>query len=136
MALDVSSSRTGLSRIALILGPALALALLVFHGKYEPIEYLATLLNILFVSTIIYCVFAVQRTQYAFGFDEIASGFSLKLPAGVLALAVTAFGITGSGRERSSCTRTGVLRRAMPPGRDRETNRPSGRPAPKGGFAS
>lgn len=73
----------------------IALGLLVFHGRYEPIEHIATLLNLLFLFIIFYCVFAVQGTRYGFGFNDIAGGFSLKLPPGTLVLAVTAFGITG-----------------------------------------
>ncbi len=74
---------------------AVALALLVFRGTYRHIEILATLFNVLFTSLILYCVFAVQRTEFAFGLNDVASGFSLQIPQGSLTLALTAFGITG-----------------------------------------
>ena len=74
---------------------AVALALLVFRGTYRHIEVLATLFNVLFTSLVLYCVFAVQRTEFAFGWNDVAGGFSLQVPSGARALALTAFGITG-----------------------------------------
>ena len=74
---------------------AVALALLVFRGTYRHIEVLATLFNVLFTSLVLYCVFAVQRTEFAFGWNDVAGGFSLQVPSGALTLALTAFGITG-----------------------------------------
>ena len=77
------------------IGIAVVLALLVFRGTYRHIEILATLFNVLFTSLILFCVFAVQRTEFAFGLNDVASGFSLQIPQGSLTLALTAFGITG-----------------------------------------
>jgi manganese transport protein len=76
-------------------GVTVALALLVFRGSYRHIEILATVFNVLFVSVILFCIVVVQRTEYAFGLNDIASGFSLQVPPGALTLALTAFGITG-----------------------------------------
>ena len=76
-------------------GVTVLVALLVFRGAYRQIEILATLFNTVFVSLILFCVFAVQRTEYAFGLDDVAGGFSFQVPPGALALALTAFGITG-----------------------------------------
>ncbi|MHC4130871.1 MAG: Nramp family divalent metal transporter [Planctomycetota bacterium] len=73
------------------------IALLVCSGKYRLIELAAIIMNLLFVSSILFCVFAVQRTEYAFGLKEVASGFSVKLPSEAIVLALTAFGITGIG---------------------------------------
>jgi Mn2+/Fe2+ NRAMP family transporter len=74
---------------------AFLLGLLVFHGKYEPVEKLATFFNLVFVSSILYCIFATLRTRYAFNLHDLASGFTFKLPPEGLALAVAVFGITG-----------------------------------------
>ncbi|MCH8215992.1 MAG: Nramp family divalent metal transporter [Planctomycetes bacterium] len=74
---------------------AVALALLVFRGTYRHIEVLAILFNVLFTSLVLYCVFAVQRTEFSFGWNDVAGGFSLQVPSGARALALTAFGITG-----------------------------------------
>jgi Mn2+/Fe2+ NRAMP family transporter len=56
---------------------------------------IATFFNVAFVSLILYCVLAMQRTDYAIGLADLVSGFSLKLPPDTLILALTAFGITG-----------------------------------------
>lgn len=76
---------------------AAVVSLLVFHGRYGPVELIAAALNALFVVTILTCVGAVQLTPYAVSAREIASGFSLRFPAGTAALAIAAFGITGVG---------------------------------------
>jgi Mn2+/Fe2+ NRAMP family transporter len=73
------------------------IALLVCSGKYRLIELAAITMNLLFVSSILFCVFKVQRTEYAFGLKDLASGFSVKLPSEAIVLALTAFGITGIG---------------------------------------
>lgn len=79
--------------VAIVIG--ITLALLVFRGRYRHIEFLATLFNVLFTSLVLYCVFAVQRTEFAFGMNNVVGGFSLQMPPGSLTLALTAFGITG-----------------------------------------
>ena len=71
------------------------LGLLVFHGRYDPIEKLATFFNCVFVSSILYCNFATLRTRYAINLQDLASGFTFKLPPEGLVLAVAVFGITG-----------------------------------------
>ena len=74
---------------------AVVLALIVFRGSYRHIELLATVFNVLFTALVLYSVVAVMRTEFAFGLADVATGFSLQVPAGALALALTAFGITG-----------------------------------------
>lgn len=71
------------------------LVLMVVHGKYGPIEIIATLFNGVFVVAVLYCVIAVQGTSYAFSGSDILSGLTFHLPAGSLGLALAAFGITG-----------------------------------------
>ena len=80
---------------AVAIGIGVVLALLIFRGTYRYIEILATLFNVLFTSLVLYCLFAVQRTEFAFGLNDIADGLSLQMPPGTLTLALTAFGITG-----------------------------------------
>jgi Mn2+/Fe2+ NRAMP family transporter len=80
---------------AVAIGIGVALALLIFRGTYRYIEILATLFNVLFTSLVLYSLFAVQGTEFAFGLNDVASGFSLQMPPGSLTLALTAFGITG-----------------------------------------
>jgi manganese transport protein len=73
----------------------IAIGLMVFHGKYGPIEKIATLFNVLFASAILYCVYAIQSTDYAFSLSNLASGLTFHLPSDALVFALTAFGITG-----------------------------------------
>lgn len=75
----------------------LMIALPIFTGKYKIVEVMATGLNLIFVVAVGYCVIAVQGTVYAFGWGELAEGLTFQLPAGALALAIGAFGITGVG---------------------------------------
>lgn len=76
-------------------GVAVLLALLVFRGTYRHVEFLATAFNVLFTAMVLYCVVAVMRTEFAFGWSDVAAGFSLQMPPGAMTLALTAFGITG-----------------------------------------
>lgn len=80
---------------AVAIGIGVMLALLIFRGSYRYIEILATVFNVLFTLLILYCLFAVQRTGFAFGLSDVTDGFSLQMPPGSLTLALTAFGITG-----------------------------------------
>ncbi len=73
----------------------IVIALLVFHGKYKPVEWIATALNFIFIATVLYCVIAIQWTPYAYSFTELASGFTFHLPSNLVAVALGAFGITG-----------------------------------------
>ena len=73
------------------------MALLVFHGRYRPVEIIAGSLNLVFVSSILYCSAAVQRTPYAFSLSDLACGLAFQLPPEGLLLAAAVFGITGVG---------------------------------------
>ena len=74
---------------------AVSLSLLVYRGGYGRIQNIAIGLNIFFTTIILFCVFAVQKTQYAYGWADIAGGFSFKLPSELWAIALTVFAITG-----------------------------------------
>lgn len=78
-----------------LFGLAGVIVLVLFQGRYEPVELVATLLNLLFVGTVLGCVVALQWTPKRFGLGDVLSGFSLQLPAASVGLAVAAFGITG-----------------------------------------
>ena len=79
----------GLLLISLLIG------LLIAHGRYGPVEVVSTLLNLVFVSGVLYCVVAIQWTPYAFSWSDLGKGLSFSLPQATLGLAVAAFGITG-----------------------------------------
>lgn len=97
-AAQAASQAFGLSSTALWIGILwIIIALLVCSGRYRLIELAAIGMNFVFVSIILFCVFAVQRTQFAFGWNDVAAGFGLKLPSEAIVLALTAFGITGLG---------------------------------------
>ncbi len=74
---------------------ALVISFCIFHGFYRPVEWIATGLNVLFVSVIIYCLYAIQHTPYAFSLADLGQGFTLQLPTEVSHIAFSAFGITG-----------------------------------------
>jgi hypothetical protein len=76
---------------------AASLSLLVFHGKYRPVEMTAALLNLAFVSTILYCNIAILRTAYSYTLGDLAEGLSFRIPAAAVGLAAAVFGITGIG---------------------------------------
>ncbi len=73
----------------------LALGLLVFHGKYGPVEMIAAGMNFLFVAAVLYCVIAVQWTPYAYSLKDLGSGFLFHWSPELAPLALAAFGITG-----------------------------------------
>jgi manganese transport protein len=73
----------------------LLIGLLIAHGRYGPVELVSTLLNLLFVGGVLYCVAAIQWTPYAFSWLDLGTGLSFSLPRETLGLAVAAFGITG-----------------------------------------
>ncbi|MCP5521975.1 MAG: Nramp family divalent metal transporter [Verrucomicrobiales bacterium] len=73
----------------------LMIGALIRSGRYAPVELAATVMNLVFLGTVFYCVLAIQRTDYALHAADLAKGLSFRLPSGMLALAVSAFGITG-----------------------------------------
>ncbi len=97
-AAEVVSQLSPRAPLALWLGLlAAGLSLLVFHGRYRPVELGAGLLNLAFVSTILYCNIALLGTAYAYALDDLVSGLRFQMPAGALGLAAAVFGITGVG---------------------------------------
>lgn len=70
-------------------------AILIFHGKYAPIEKLSAALNVFFTLMILFCVFAVQRTEFAFTFSDIINDFTFYMDYETFTMALGLFGITG-----------------------------------------
>jgi Mn2+/Fe2+ NRAMP family transporter len=73
----------------------LILGAIVSHGKYEPVEIIATGFNFVFVAAVLYCMFAVLWTPYAYSLSDVAGGFQFRFNRETLWLALAAFGITG-----------------------------------------
>jgi len=71
--------------------------LLLSHGRYGPVEWIAAAFNFVFALAILYCVLALQRTSYAFTMSDLAGGFSFHLSSETFVLALGLFGITGMG---------------------------------------
>ena len=82
-----------------VLVTAPIVSLLIFRGWYAPIEKLSIAMIGLFTLFTIACVIALQSTEFAISGPDLASGFDIfqKLPPAVLAVAISAFGITGVG---------------------------------------
>ena len=76
---------------------AITSSLLVFQGKYEPVELVAGIVNLVFLSAILYLNVALQGSRYAYGLGDVAGGMTFALPPEGLALALVVFGITGVG---------------------------------------
>lgn len=73
--------------------------ILVYSGKYSPIEKFAVFLIAGFSIFSIVCVFMLQYTPYSFSWADVKSGFGFELPAALIGVALGAFGITGISAE-------------------------------------
>jgi manganese transport protein len=69
----------------------------VYKGNYGPVEKGSLVMIILFTAVILISLFLLQGTRYAIHFDQIKTGLVFSLPAGLVATAFGAFGITGVG---------------------------------------
>ncbi|MCB1207682.1 MAG: Nramp family divalent metal transporter [Verrucomicrobiales bacterium] len=76
---------------------AISAALIVMGGGYKLIERVCLTLIALFTLFSMASLISVQFTPYAITWAEFSSGLSFQLPAGVTAIALGAFGITGIG---------------------------------------
>lgn len=76
---------------------AVTASLLVYRGQYRTIEKIALSMIGIFTSLTIASLFSVQFTNFALTWDNLAEGLSFSLPAGVVGVALAAFGITGVG---------------------------------------
>jgi Mn2+/Fe2+ NRAMP family transporter len=71
--------------------------LLLRIGRYGFLERLSTAMVAAFTLTTIICVLLLYKTPYWFTPADLLSGLKFQLPAGGIAIAVAAFGITGIG---------------------------------------
>jgi len=76
---------------------AVVSSLIVWGGGYRLIERVCIVLIALFTIFTVASLISVQFTPYAISMDQFVSGLSFQLPAGVTAVALAAFGITGIG---------------------------------------
>ncbi|MGK0185730.1 MAG: manganese transport protein [Verrucomicrobiales bacterium] len=76
---------------------ATSVSLMIYKGRYVFIERISVVLIAFFTVFTFASLFATASTEYAFSFDDIASGFTFALPSAVILAAVGAFGITGVG---------------------------------------
>ena len=76
---------------------AVLVSLLIYKGKYQPIEKYSLLFIGLFALLTLASVFALQFTPLRFTFAELMSGLIFQLPSGTVLIAIAAFGITGVG---------------------------------------
>ena len=74
---------------------AFTIIFLVVGGNYSRIEKIAVSLIVIFSLFTIVCVFLLQSTPYAITWSDISGGFSFQMPAAVIGVALSAFGITG-----------------------------------------
>lgn len=76
---------------------ALAAVLLLLSGGYRRLEKITTILVVFVTMVTMVCVLGLPLTPYPVKFDELAQGFTFSIPAAGVALAFSAFGITGVG---------------------------------------
>ncbi|MCE7062435.1 Nramp family divalent metal transporter [Dyadobacter sp. CY343] len=72
-------------------------SLWVYKGNYGPVEKGALVMIMLFTAVILISLFLLQGTKYAIQWPQVKSGLEFSLPAGMVAAAFGAFGITGVG---------------------------------------
>jgi manganese transport protein len=75
----------------------LAAILLLLSGGYKRLEKVTTVLVALVTLFTVFSVLILQWTQFRISAANLESGFKLALPTGAVALAFSAFGITGVG---------------------------------------
>jgi len=79
------------------LAAAIFAMLVVSRGVYQPIEKWSLIMIGLFTILTIVSIIALQWTPFAISYNEITSGFTFRLPAGALLIALGTFSITGVG---------------------------------------
>ncbi|CAG5071608.1 hypothetical protein DYBT9623_03603 [Dyadobacter sp. CECT 9623] len=72
-------------------------SLWVYKGNYGPVEKGALVMIMLFTAVILISLFLLQGTKYAIQWPQVKTGLEFSLPAGMVAAAFGAFGITGVG---------------------------------------
>jgi len=78
---------------------AFLVALLVYKGYYILIEKASIVMIGLFTILTFASLYFLQSTAYQISWSEVMSGLRFELPAGAVAIAIGAFGITGVGAD-------------------------------------
>jgi Mn2+/Fe2+ NRAMP family transporter len=76
---------------------AITVSLLIYRGRYQPVERFSLLFIGLFAVLTIASVIGIQFTPLKITLPELLSGLDLQLPAAAVVVALGAFGITGVG---------------------------------------
>jgi Mn2+/Fe2+ NRAMP family transporter len=76
---------------------AITVSLMIYRGKYQPVEKYSLIFIGLFAILTIVSVIAVQFTPFKISFEELISGLKFQLPPKAVFIALGAFGITGVG---------------------------------------
>jgi manganese transport protein len=74
---------------------AVSVSLLIYKGYYTVVEKFSLIMIALFTVMTITSVLALEFTAYRISWDELASGLTFSMPAGIIPVAIGAFGITG-----------------------------------------
>ena len=68
-------------------------------NKYKLLEKVAFWMVVVFTVTTLGLAASLPATKFAFGWADIASGFSFNIPAGAVGIAIAVFGLTGVGAD-------------------------------------
>jgi len=93
--LNMAFPAVSINWFAIIIG--IVVATMVFKGYYFFIEKFSVIMMMLFTLFTIVAVFMIQKTGFAFTFDEVVEGVRFKLPQAAVGFAIAAFGLTGVG---------------------------------------
>jgi manganese transport protein len=74
---------------------ALSVSVLIYKGYYIIVEKLSLVMIAMFTVMTITSVLALEFTEYSISWQELSSGLTFSLPAGMISVAIGAFGITG-----------------------------------------
>lgn len=88
-------------------------------NKYKLLENVSFWMVVVFTLTTIGLAAALPATRFAFGWSDIASGFTFNIPAGAVGIAFAVFGLTGVGADEMTtytywCMEKGYARWAGP----------------------
>ena len=76
---------------------AVSASMLVYRGQYRFIEKISLIMIAMFTLLTMASLWSLQFTDFAITWSNFAEGLSFSLPAGVVGVALAAFGITGVG---------------------------------------
>jgi Mn2+/Fe2+ NRAMP family transporter len=74
---------------------ALSVSVLIYKGYYSVVEKLSIVMIALFTVMTITSVLALKFTVYQISWEELSSGLTFSMSAGIIPIAIGAFGITG-----------------------------------------